>query len=466
MKIGWRMSLLAMLTIVALGLVALSWRRGADRPPNVLMIVVDTLRADRIGAYGYPPGVTPFLDQLAARGVVFLNAYSTSSWTIPSVTSLFTSRYPSQHRVIAFGTIMGDQEVTFAERLASVGYVSGGFSANFTLKPHFGYARGFQQWVDEKTVQGSELRSDSLRWLDSVSQPPSSKPILLYLQFMEPHSPYDSDEPFRSRFARDDKGNPIDLKSEYNRLGRFDPIAGGGPCYTTDDFHLYVRAYDAAVATLDDEIRQLFDALRQRRFLDHAIVILTADHGEEFGEHGRALHGHTLYNESVHIPLIVTGPGLPAGLRVRENVSLIDIAPTLLDLVGLPTEPRFEGRSLRPLMEAEPAASNGAARAAFGSRDLILELPPQPVRAHEAGIVRGPTKVLRKIDGTHETYDLRVDPREVDGNATAADQSAAALLDVLQSETARLKQDASTPAAKEVLDETTRDRLRALGYQF
>jgi len=187
--------------LLLLSLAGLSCRGG--RPPNVLVIVVDTLRADRLGVYGNTRGLTPFLDELADRGTVFANARSTSSWTIPSVASLMTSRYSPQHHVIGFGSRLAEAELTFAEAMQPLHYVAAGFSANFQLLQRSGYAQGFQYWrADAKRPGGlsaAELRGQALHWLDGAWQAGSLPPLLLYFQFMEPHGPYDPPEPFRSR---------------------------------------------------------------------------------------------------------------------------------------------------------------------------------------------------------------------------------------------------------------------------
>lgn len=457
---------LAMLAIAFIGLAAASFRGGGGkRQPDVLMIVVDTLRADRLGVHGNTRGLTPFLDGLAARGTVFLAAYAASSWTIPSVTSLFTSRYPSQHRVTSFGGRLADDEVTFAERLREARYVGGGFSANFTLAERLGYARGFKHWVIEQQPEGSRLRADGLHWLDRHWQKSSSDPVLLYFQFMEPHSPYESREPYRSRFGSDEHGDAIDVTTEHRRLGRFRALIDG-PCYTAEDFTSYTRAYDAAVATLDDEIRLLFTELERRGFLDDALVVITADHGEEFGEHGGALHGRTLYNESIHVPLIFVGAGIPVGRRIDESVSLIDIAPTVLDLLDLPAEARFEGRSLRPLMQADAQGQPAARALGTPHPGVLFELPETSGRAHESGIIRGPFKVLVAPDGSDQSYDLDSDPGELHATPAAIAPQTSELKATLQREVALLEERSASKVEKETLDETTKERLRALGYDF
>src|SRR5262245_24567278 len=180
------------------------------RAPNVVLVVIDTLRADRLGAYGNQRGLTPFLDTLATKGTLFEHAYAVSSWTIPSVASLFTSRYPTQHHVVTFFSRIADSEVTLAERLHDGGWVGGCFSANPNLRKDWGDGQGFDElWSDltpDVDVHGDVIRTQGLAWLDRTWSRSSKTPAFLYFQYMEPHQPYDPPEPFRSRFAVDEEG--------------------------------------------------------------------------------------------------------------------------------------------------------------------------------------------------------------------------------------------------------------------
>jgi arylsulfatase A-like enzyme len=197
-------------------------------------------------------------------------------------------------------------------------------------------------------------------------------------------------------------------------------------------------------------------------FLDHAVVIVTSDHGEEFFEHGGKSHGRTLYEESVDVPLIIIGPGVPAGRRVAVNVSLVDLAPTLLDLLKLPPEPRFEGRSLLPRLAAESPPSGGA--------DVLLELekkvPPRfENRAHTRGLVRGSDKLLvERVAERSEFYDLGADPGETQRDPPGSSGRSAALRHALGELRAHLDERAAAAQTPKPLDEKSRERLKALGY--
>ncbi|HLK12241.1 MAG TPA: sulfatase [Candidatus Binatia bacterium] len=446
---------------LALVVVALEGAVGCSSPaparPNIVVIVVDTLRADRLGTYGSSRNLTPFLDGLAARGAVFEHAFAPSAWTNPSVASLLTSRYPSQHHVSNFDSKLGDDEVTFAERLTASGWEAAGFSANFQLAAANGYAQGFATWrtfPETFKLRGPGLRRACVEWLDGGARRVGA-PLLLYLQFMEPHAPYEPPPPFRERFALPERSGVSAAAANHKLLG----LDWGA--LSADEVALLASLYDAEVAAADAELRALFDDLDARGVLRSAIVVVTADHGEEFREHGFLAHGVTLYQTVLHVPLLFIGPGIPAGRRVRENVSLIDLAPTLLDLAGLPAEPRFEGRSLRPAFYG------------FGiERDVLAELPPWQEgtdwRQHAAALVRGPFKLLARPPNLRRAfppviYDLARDPREEHPDPLDLAIESEILQHDLRAEVAALAARAGT-AERRGLSEEERARLRALGY--
>jgi arylsulfatase A-like enzyme len=461
---------LALILVLPLGFASPTRRE----PPNVLLIVVDTLRADRLGAYGNGRDLTPFLDSLARRGTVFANAYAPSSWTCPSVASLFTSRYASQHGVVRFDSKLSESEVTLAERLIDVGYLSGGFSANFRLAAEYGYAQGFANWTaylprdgGDPKPDGGVLRKGVTHWLTTLGTG-SRSPVLLYLQYMEPHAPYVPPEPYRTKF-----GLPSDATAdEHAANAKLTALGGGDKGLTPSEIALLASLYDSEVAAVDAEISALFSELDRLGFLRDAVVIVTADHGEEFGEHGEFLHGLTLYNPSVRVPLIIAGPGIASGQTVSENVSLIDVAPTLLDLAGLPPEPAFEGHSLTPLMCGSRARPTSSGREGAMTGQVISELERShlqgyDVRRHARAIFDGPQKLILDPRGRTMLYDLSTDPGET---TPLKDPASVARTSELLARLARRQPSASshatTAAAGPVLDDATKEKLRALGYQL
>jgi arylsulfatase A-like enzyme len=430
--------------------------------PNVLVVVLDTLRADRLGAYGSQRGLTPFLDELAGRSVVFENAYATSSWTSPSVASLFTSRLPLQHGIVDFESALAGDETTLAESLRALGFATGGFSANFRIADRLGYAQGFDVWeaylaayvapAGGKKVRTPYVREHALAWLDGVWNRRAPRPVFLYLQLMEPHSPYDPPEPERLRVAPEATRAQIDAANALLVGLRFSDLSD-------EQVALLARLYDGEVAALDAELRTLFAALEERGFLENAFVVVASDHGEEFREHGALLHGLTLFEPGVRVPLFVIGPGVAAGRRIAQAVSLLDVAPTVLARLGAPPPAGYEGRSLLPLLRGEAGAPE--------PRDVLLELAPKSpeppeMRAHVRGLVRGTRKLLIDPAGNARIFDLSRDPDERGGGGPP--DELAGLLAALERERAELASRVGARAPAVPLDERTREDLRALGY--
>jgi arylsulfatase A-like enzyme len=454
LRCGW----LALAAASALALLACAAER---RPPNLLLVVLDTLRADRLGAYGSTRALTPFLDELAARGVVFERAYATSSWTSPSIASLFTSRHPIQHGIVGFESVLGQGEATLAESLRAQGFSSGGFSANFRIAENLGYGQGFDVWraylasTDERDhgpkVPARFVREQALDWLAGVWHRESPRPVFLYLHFMEPHSPYDPPDPVRERLVPRASRAEIDAANAVLLDFRFDDLSD-------QQVALLAALYDAEVAALDAELRTLFAALDANGFLEHSIVVVVADHGEEFREHGKLLHGITLFEPGVRVPWLLIAPGLAAGRRLSQPVSLLDVAPTLLDLLGAPVQARFEGHSLLPLLRGSEAAS--------GSGDILLDLAPkfdaEEVRTHSRGLVRGARKLLVDPQGPPRVFDLARDPGELAASGSA--NEVRELLAALERARDDLGSRAGAPVPAASLDAGTRENLRALGY--
>lgn len=321
---------------------------------NVLLYVIDALRADRLSSYGYPRATTPRIDQLAADGIRFASAYSTGPNTPSSIPGLFTSLPASE----ASGRLRRDNPGavahTLAEKFRDAGYQTAAFQANFWLRRSLGFARGFQTYevmVDNegrnsRAVPANRLHARAIQWV----RRPERAPFFLYIQSMDVHSPYAPPEAFRGRFP---------LKRPENWRRALDGLTEHRRTVIED---LDFEYYDDAVAYADHEFGRLLDALREASLLDSTIVVLTADHGESLGEDGRYLHGVSLHEEQVHVPLIVSVPWARVSRVVEEAVSLSDLAPTLLELVGAEIPAQFRGRPL------------GSARAPHEARFAVGEL--------------------------------------------------------------------------------------------
>jgi membrane-anchored protein YejM (alkaline phosphatase superfamily) len=405
-RLAW---LLLLLPLVALGVLA-----RPQPPPNIVLILVDTLRAARLGVYGNPRGLTPFLDRLASSGTLFRNAYSTSSWTSPAVASLFTSRYPSQHRMANYESTFAADEIRLATRLQQAGYTTAAFVANSQISQPRGFAEGFAYWWNNKSehVPAADVRRAVTAWLDGAGGRQGT-PFCTFICWTRTLHTAGA---VPSRFERGSRRNAG--KADAVKRMRWDPDGRRG------------RAADNTtmeVASVDDEDPVTHRRPGTARTPRAAVVVVTAD-PEEFMEHGGMNHGRTLNGEVIIVPLIMVAAGRLEGRTVRANVSLVDIAPTLLELAGGGAEPRFEGRSLVPLLAEKPrsavgGAVSGAASArvaepsatddASQQRAIIVELLSNgsnfDLRQHARAIIQGSTKLLVSPSGRAEVFALEED---------------------------------------------------------
>jgi arylsulfatase A-like enzyme len=421
-------------------------------PPNVVIVLVDTLRADYLGCYGHPAGLTPFIDEVASRGTRYAHAYAASTWTNPSIASLFTSRWQSQHGVITPFSKLPDRERTLAEALHDRGYASGGFLATRSLPAAAGFGKGFDVWeetVDEWLLKGTgaQVNEHALAWLDA--RPAGDRrPVLLYLHYMEPHFPYDP-RPDRLEAVLEPRHFTTEQRDAWeDRVNQW--LAHGlEGMARPEDMDVMRDEYLAEVASFDQVLRELFDELAKRGVLERAVVVITADHGEEFYEHGVMGHGLDLFDETLRVPLLLLVPRGRPGV-VEEAVSLMDVAPTILELARSSPEARFEGRSLLRSGPGLPAYAQLL-------QTVSGKEPPQ-----NRAVVDGSRKLVLTPGGREEFYDLARDPGEHDPDALDG-EARAALRRALATLQAKAQRDAGTAEEREV-DEATRQRLRALGY--
>jgi arylsulfatase A-like enzyme len=317
----------------------------------VVLIVVDAMRPDRLGPYGFTERpTTPNLDRLAADGVVFEQAISQGGWTVPSIASLFTGVYPQTHGVLKFikpaahveaaadGTeliqleALSDAHQTLAQQFQSAGYATSAILKSDVINAGRGYDRGFDhfEFVDKKPKDrgesGAHLTDATLDWLDGRTD--ERQPFFLYLHYMDPHASYRAPPPFYDKYS---KGIDSDLNGNAVPIRAFND---GEAVPTEADVAKLLALYDAEIEYWDHQFGRLMTGLEQRGLAGDTLVAVTADHGEAFNEHGRFLHAG-LYQENIRVPLIVAGPGL-SGRRVPGWVEMISLAPTLTDLAGVP----------------------------------------------------------------------------------------------------------------------------------
>ncbi len=301
-------------------------------PPSIVLVSVDTLRADHLSCYGYERP-TPSIDSLATLGVLYENAHAPAPWTLPSHMSLFTGLYPSSHGVVDADRSLPPTIAQLPEALERRGYHTAGFGAHIYLGRNFGFGRGFDHYEitpyrndPQEISRGDRIVTKGLEWLDSRKVDP--RPFFLFLHIFDPHWAYAAPEPWTDKYSSNYVGQ---MDGTLPALTHFidRPMPGELRQHAID-------LYDEEVAWTDALIGRLMLGLKARNV--SPIVILVADHGEEFKEHGSMGHAVTLYKEQTHVPLIIADPGGEHGRRISEPVRTIDLVPTLAERVGIPSD--------------------------------------------------------------------------------------------------------------------------------
>lgn len=390
--------------------------------PNVLLLVLDTVRGMEMGLYGYPLPTTPNVDRWSKRGIVFDRAFATAPWTLPSHASLFTGKWPHELGV-GWAKPMPGTHLTLAERLGSLGWATAGFAANtvyaswlFGLQDGFSLYRDYQvspsevvgastigrrviawwnnwrgTYVMPGRISARDVNDAFLDWERGVE---SGRPWFAFLNYFDAHDPYDPSEPYGSRFPG--------TEQKWRSLGQ---LRQRPP----EELLALQAAYDGALSALDAEVGRLLDDLEQRGMLQNTIVIITSDHGEEFGEHGHTGHGSSQYVPVLHVPLIVIAPGQTAeGARIRRFVSLRDVAATIEDMVST-GERALPGKSLRPLWSGDTLAPVSPV---FTDVQRMGTLPGRyPISKSDIqSLMTGDRwHLIRPESGSPELYDLTTD---------------------------------------------------------
>jgi arylsulfatase A-like enzyme len=326
-------------------------RATAPARPNVLLVSIDSLRADHLGSYGYARDTSPTIDALAREGVLFENAISPAPWTVPAHMTLLTGLPPEVHDVVSVRQKLSPDAVTLAEVLQGAGYETAAFVSGPTVMAHFGFDQGFALY-DQSLVErqpkraGGAVSSPGLvdlvsAWLDRWSEAGRRAPFFVFLHMWDVHYDYVPPREYVERFDPGYTGDVDTRNFETNeRLRRdMDPR----------DLQHVVALYDGEIRFTDDHLARLVARLRALGVLDDTIVVVTSDHGEEFFEHGQKGHAKTLYDEVLHVPLVVRYPRrIASGQRIAAPVRLMDVAPTILGLADVPTPEGFGASELSP----------------------------------------------------------------------------------------------------------------------
>lgn len=397
---------------------------GPIGAPNIILITLDTLRADHLSLYGYPRPTTPSIDKWARQGVVFDNAIAPTSWTLSSHASIFTGLLPHQHGA-DFAMPLDPSWWTIGDVLRSRGYETAGFTSNLSYgEAGWGMGNGFEVYDDDVTTvrhnlgnllvvsrllqplyakyvqpddlgrrNAGQINRDVLRWFHHRS----SRPFYLFINYYDVHDPYLVPAHHDSRFGH---------VSPW-LVDRIESVVDGDkghPYVSAEEKESFITSYDNCLAFLDNSVGELLDSVSHLPGWENTIVIITSDHGESFGEHGTYNHALNLYREVLHVPLIIVGPAIPAGLRVSQLVPIQELFETVLQISGMDNPP-FQGASLRRFWRPgyEPGDSD---------EFVVSELLPQAASPALISLTTPQWQYLRDAQGNEELYHWMSDPAE------------------------------------------------------
>jgi arylsulfatase A-like enzyme len=452
-----------LLALALLALVAgvILWRapwKDSDGAPrrNIILILLDTVRVDRLGCYGSAMGLTPEIDRFAETAVRFEQAFAHAPWTLPSVASLYTSRHPMQHGAgghLGSFRMLPERAVTLAEVLRRQGLSTGAILNVLFLSEKLGMTQGFAS-VDhsvhaDDNVSGRRAgptTDAALGYIDSQGD----QPFFLLVHYFDAHLTYDPPQPYRRRHAdpQDREGTDYLFGTVRDMLHfRRGEIQLGDAMLGRLE-----KLYDGEIAYLDHEVGRLLDGLANRGLEGNTVVVITADHGEEFLDHDGFEHGHTLYDELLHVPLLIRTPEMTTARSVSAIVRQIDLAPTLCELAGVSSDTSFDGESLAGLM----AGARAPERSVLSQGNMW---GPSGAAWRAAGY-----KMIREAGSmSAELYDITADPGEQMNVCGEVPERCATMVQDLNLVLKRLATEAA-PGESPTLSERDIQRLRALGY--
>ena len=430
-------------------------RYGGDLP-HVLVVTIDTLRADHLGCYGYYRDTSPHLDALAEESVLFERCLTPVSQTLPTHASLFTGLYPYEHGVLANVFRNSVYELspsiqTFAQAMAEAGYGTSAFIASEPLKRVAGLRVGFQDWwePEEWEVPASRIVDEALAWLHDSLEAPGDRPLMMWVHVFDTHAPYKPPEPYDELFASDE-----DVQDEWFEEHGISMFVKAKLRAFQGDARTDHNRYDGELRFVDDELGRFFDELRSEGLWEDLVVVLTSDHGESLKQHATNGHGD-IWVEQIRVPFLIKAPGLAAG-RVEARVSTVDILPTALGCV-----PRL-GEALSGWREQ--ATGRDALAPDFGARPIFGQLPSNRGPGVHSVVHDGWRLTLRP-EAPH-LYHLDEDPHEL---RNLADERAdlveelSALIEATEREHRARGEELQTGGMREASPERLRN-LEALGY--
>jgi arylsulfatase A-like enzyme len=462
----------------------------AGNRPNVVLIVMDTVRADHLSVYGYHRKTTPWLERFAARATLYRHCFAASNYTLASHASMFTGLYPRTHGAtnlppgLSYGEPLDAKFETLAEKLAAHGYFNAAVIANFGfLGADFELNQGFHVYDVRRPVpcypseerhfmrygvrnllsligagreferyfrNAAEVNETAFQLLDQATR--TQAPFFLFVNYMDAHFPYVAPPPHDTLFeVQDDDYTPDD----FEEWARTTASRKNERIYQRDS---YIASYDESIRYVDSEVGKLVERLEQLHLFDNTVIIVTADHGEAFGEHGYVSHGWSVYQEEVWAPLLIKYPDQTTGSISDTNVSSVDLVPTVLDVVGAKTPETLHGVSLISVGENQPPRPVFVE--AYLSANKVFRFGAKPAAAWSV-ISPSRLKLIRTSSGSTELYDLNSDPKETQNLYAARAPETARLTQVLEEWQARYPLSA---AAGRSMSPLTIQRLRSLGY--
>lgn len=420
-----------------------------DKRPSIILIVIDTLRADML----YNKEYAPFLNRLAKEGLYFNNALSTGSNTHTSVASILTGAPPYAHRLITYGN--WENSLMFVPLLRDAGYDTAAFSANSIVEVTAGFGNGFNFFDDRFWMPAELLNNEIYSYLDTRLTSPS-EPHFIFMQFIDPHDPYFSPDTFNektgihAKFPESVAPNRIRKALTHKGLDARDYLEDEA----VNDMKFY---YTQEIKYTDHMMEQLFNRLQKSGVLENSIVFITSDHGEEFLEHGGVKHSLTLYNELIHVPLIVWGKKIPDSWRSAYSpdrpVSLIDLAPTILEFAGIKRPGHMSGTHL---FLGPPAKNRFAVTAGFSPGSLTSSCTIHTVITPDWKLIRCPE------NKTYQIFDSHVDPENLFPLENPDQQTASALAEILSDWQKTTTSPSHAPRGP--LSPETLKQLKSLGY--
>ncbi len=421
---------------------------------NIILISIDALRADHLSCYGYHRNTSPNIDRIATQGVLFKNAFSQATWTLPSHASIFLSQYVWSHTVKNPRTErLTYSYTTLAEILKNENYATAAFTGGILLSSKYGFNQGFEICDDgiPRRRARQEIASyidKLLSWLESVG----NRKFFLFIHTYDVHQPYNPPAPYFDLYTREFYEGKHLKNSKGIDVQKIDASK-----LTLEELNYIIAVYDGGINYVDYQLGKIFEKLNQLGINDNTIIILTADHGEGFKEHGKLRHGYKPYIELVHVPLIMKGPGIPRNRVYDNSVQLIDIVPTILEILDMPQRKEMQGRSILALMK-NCLLEEVFKTYSFGHDKDKYEQPfSMSLRTEE-------WTYIMDQDGPDELYNRINDPKEQNNIIEKKPFIAQKLKKELEDFIALTSEEKLQVTEKVHIDEELKQQLKSLGY--